>query len=57
MFLFNLFMGFGLMKAEQSNYKKALSNGALPARWWPPLLFLAAMVLVTSAVPWIYDVD
>ena len=33
MFLFNLFMGIGLMKAEESNYKKALSNGALPAKW------------------------
>jgi hypothetical protein len=56
-FLFNLFMGIGLMKAEQHNYQKAILKGGLPARWWPPLLFLAAMVLTLMGCVWLFDLE
>lgn len=39
-------IGIGLMKAEKPNYEKAISKGANPEKWWPPLLFLIVNVLV-----------
>ena len=52
-FFFNLFMGLGLMKAEENNYKKAILNGGGAARWWPPLIFLAAILFAM----WAFNVD
>lgn len=46
----NIVVGICLMKLEKGSYQKAILNGARPARWWPPLLLLAAMVLAVLTV-------
>jgi len=55
--LLNIVVGVGLMKAERGSYQKAILNGATPARWWPPLLFLAAISLAILIVSWFTSPD
>ena len=45
-FLLGVVIGIGLFKFEKPHYEKVLAKGAIPAKWWPPLLFLAADILV-----------
>lgn len=47
-------IGIGLMKAERSNYEKAISKGASPEKWWPPLLFLLVNVLITELIHYFF---
>ncbi len=51
--LLNIVVGLGIMKAEQAKYEKAISNGALPARWWPPLIFVCVNMLVIYLLAWL----
>ena len=52
--LFSIVVGIGLMKAEKSGYQKAIANGGMPAKWWPPLLFIAADILAISLIAWFF---
>ena len=51
--LLNIVVGIGLMKAERSSYQRAISNGAVPAKWWPPLLFIGANILAILFISWL----
>ena len=39
LFLIGLICGMSIYKLEEGPYQKAITAGALRARWWPPLLF------------------
>ncbi len=55
--LLNIVVGIGLMKAERSSYQRAILNGALPAKWWPPLLFIGANILAILSISWLVAPD
>jgi hypothetical protein len=45
-----IFIGIWVLKMEWEPYKRAIGNGAVPARWWPPLvLWLAAVIIFFTA--------
>jgi hypothetical protein len=35
-----ILVAFGLYKKEMAPYERAISCGAIPAKWWPPLLWI-----------------
>ncbi len=55
--LLNIVVGIGLMKTERGSYQKAILNGATPARWWPPFLFVTAISLAILIVSWFTSPD
>lgn len=48
--ILGVFVGLGVMYMEGRPYRNALASGATPARWWPPLLFLAFLFVSLSLV-------
>jgi hypothetical protein len=42
-----VFVGIGLIRMEDGPYRQARAHGGLRARWWPPLLWVGAAILVT----------
>lgn len=53
--LFSIVIGIGLAKAESSGYRQAISRGALPAKWWPPLLIMFILTAVIIALIYINE--
>jgi hypothetical protein len=53
--LFSIVVGIGLMKAEKSNYQKAILNGGIRAKWRPPLLFIAGDMLAIYLIGWFLE--
>ena len=50
--LIALVLGLGVWQIERGPYRRALRSGAAPARWWPPLIaVLALMILLVLLVP------
>lgn len=53
----NVAVGIGLVKAERITYQKAILNGAIPTKWWLPLLFIAANILAVFLISWLVAPD
>lgn len=50
--LLALVLGLGVWQIERGPYRRALRSGATPARWWPPLLgVLALLIALVLLVP------
>ena len=50
--VFGAFLAIGLFRMEYGPYRLALSRGGVAARWWPPLLWvLASLVLLVAVTP------
>jgi hypothetical protein len=45
-----IFVALELYKKEQIPYEKAISHGAVTAKWWPPLLWLLIALLAISVM-------
>jgi hypothetical protein len=43
--LLALLVGLGVMHMERRPYRDALRRGARPARWWPPLVAVVAILV------------
>jgi hypothetical protein len=48
--LLALVIGLAVFSTERRPYQMALQRGATPARWWPPLLGVIALVLALAAL-------
>ena len=44
-FLIGIMCGITIYKFEVGPYKRAIASGAQKARWWPPLLIVAAITI------------
>ena len=50
--LLALVLGLGVWQVERAPYRRALRGGAAPARWWPPLIaVLALLIALVLLVP------
>ncbi len=49
-FLISVLVAIGLYRIESGPYKKAISEGALPARWWIPALW--ALLWFSILIAW-----
>ena len=45
-----VFVGIGLIRMEDGPYKTARAQGGVRARWWPPLLWVGAAIVVALLV-------
>ncbi|MFH1700005.1 MAG: hypothetical protein ABIE07_05395 [Candidatus Zixiibacteriota bacterium] len=43
--LLSIFIGINVMKIEWNPYKEAIDKGAIPAKWWHPLLVAFAIFI------------
>lgn len=50
MHILTLFVGLGLFKLEEGAYRLALARGGMPARSWPPLLWVLGSVLTVAII-------
>jgi hypothetical protein len=48
--LIALVIGVAVFSMEQRPYRTAVQRGAKPARWWPPLLGVVAMMIALAAL-------
>jgi hypothetical protein len=48
--LLALVIGLAVFRIELRPYRVAVKRGAMPARWWPPLLAVVALMLVLAAL-------
>ncbi len=46
-YIFSIIIAVGLYRMESAPYAKALSLGAMKAKWWPPLLWSLFIITVT----------
>jgi hypothetical protein len=50
-FMLSIIIAIGLYNFESEPYKKAISHGAMPAKWWPPiiwaLLWISSLIIVS----------
>ena len=53
--LIGIAIGIGLMQAEKNDYDKCIAQGALAAKWWPPLLVLLVQFMVVFMMAGIHD--
>jgi len=53
--LFGIAVGMTLFNIEKPHYKKAISQGAMPAPWWPPFLFAVVQAAAAFAISYFYD--
>lgn len=50
--LLSILIGIGIMQLEVGPYEAAVAKGALPARWWPPLLAVLGIALLLTVLLW-----
>jgi hypothetical protein len=49
-YILGIIISFGLFKMESIPYAKALSLGAVKAKWWPPLLWSILIIVVSLLI-------
>jgi hypothetical protein len=54
--ILSVLVGIGVLQLETKPYKRAVAQGAVPAKWWPPMvgalgIILLVVVLMTLAMP------
>ena len=57
MMLPGIVIGMGIMQIERPKYERAISQGAMPEKWWPPLLFLIIDILVVFLIDYLWDLS
>ena len=50
----NVFFGIGLLRMEGGPYRRALLQGGVGARWWPPLVWILALTVLTGILSAIF---
>jgi hypothetical protein len=53
--LFGIVVGLSLYRIEERPYRISISQGAKPARWWPPILFILAQAAAVIAISYFHD--
>ena len=52
--ILGIFAAIGLLNMEGRPYRLALSHGGVPARWWPPLLWVLGSIVLVAIIATIF---